>query len=133
MQKNSPDGNPIGDPQQSAQALLQAEDGAAAWWARPAEAWGCGERLLAAGAAAVADLRAAVFSELGFTTSAGAPCFLMRHCVRLRLASLQLLMQSLLQYFMNPLFMAHAKDIPAQARIHRAMHFASLIEGAMVA
>ena len=67
-----PDGNPNANPQQSAQA--QAEDGAAAWWARPAEAWGCGERLLAAGAAAVADLRAAVFSELGFTTSAGAPC-----------------------------------------------------------
>ncbi|KAK9826753.1 hypothetical protein WJX81_005483 [Elliptochloris bilobata] len=50
---------------------VQAEGGASAWWARPTEAWGCGERLLAAGAAAVADLRAAVHSELGFTTSAG--------------------------------------------------------------
>ena len=43
-----------------------------AWWARPAERWGPGERLLACGAAAVADLRAAVWEELGYSCSAGA-------------------------------------------------------------
>ncbi|KAK9866888.1 hypothetical protein WJX84_001766 [Apatococcus fuscideae] len=47
------------------------EDGAEGWWNRPAEDWGSGERLLACGAAAVADLRAAVFAELGYTCSAG--------------------------------------------------------------
>ena len=53
---------------------VMAADGfvpAAAWWHRPGEAWGEGERLLAAGAAAVADLRAAVAAELGYTCSAG--------------------------------------------------------------
>jgi len=53
----------------------QAEGGARAWWARPDAAWGAGERLLACGAAAVADLRAAVHAELGYTTSAGAPAW----------------------------------------------------------
>ena len=43
----------------------------AAWWNRPAEEWGPGERLLAAGAAVVAELRAAVREELGYSCSAG--------------------------------------------------------------
>jgi hypothetical protein len=42
-----------------------------AWWQRPVEAWGPGERLLAAASTAVADLRAAVLAELGYTCSAG--------------------------------------------------------------
>lgn len=46
-------------------------EGAAAWWQRPPEAWRPGERLLACAAAAVADLRAAVAAELGYTCSAG--------------------------------------------------------------
>ena len=95
--RDSPVENPHADPQQGAQA--QAEDGAAAWWARPSEAWGCGERLLAAGAAAVADLRAAVFSELGFTTSAGAPCFLSSTVCGLRLASHEPLRAKLVSCF----------------------------------
>ena len=41
------------------------------WWQRPAELWQPGELLLACGAAAVADLRAAVASELGYSCSAG--------------------------------------------------------------
>lgn len=45
--------------------------GAAAWWHRPDEAWGPGERLLAAAAAVVADLREAVQRELGYSCSAG--------------------------------------------------------------
>lgn len=44
---------------------------AEAWWNRAAQDWGPGERLLACGAAAVADLRAQVFAELGYTCSAG--------------------------------------------------------------
>lgn len=43
----------------------------AAWWNRPAEEWGPGERLLACGAAVVAELRAAVREELGYSCSAG--------------------------------------------------------------
>lgn len=46
-------------------------EGAAGWWQRPPEAWRPGEQLLAAAAAAVADLRAAVAAELGYTCSAG--------------------------------------------------------------
>jgi DNA polymerase eta len=41
------------------------------WWTRPPQAWGEGERLLACGAAVVADLRLAVEAELGYTCSAG--------------------------------------------------------------
>ncbi|KAL6747481.1 hypothetical protein V8C86DRAFT_1320792 [Haematococcus lacustris] len=44
---------------------------AAAWWGRPAAAWAPHERLLAAGAAVVAELRGAVARELGFSCSAG--------------------------------------------------------------
>eukprot|EP00891_Asterochloris_glomerata_P001049 jgi/Astpho2/1049/gw1.00017.35.1_t len=43
----------------------------AEWWQRPAEAWQPGERLLACGAVAVADLRAAVAAQLGYSCSAG--------------------------------------------------------------
>lgn len=42
-----------------------------AWWRRPPEAWGPGERLLACGAAVIAELRAAVRDELGYSCSAG--------------------------------------------------------------
>jgi DNA polymerase eta len=45
--------------------------GAADWWQRPPEQWLPGERLLACAAAAVAELRAAVKEELGYTCSAG--------------------------------------------------------------
>ena len=61
---------------------LKGEGDCEAWYARPKEACGEGERLLACGAAAVADLRAAVQAELGFSCSAGEPrqfsrCFLL--------------------------------------------------------
>ncbi|KAK9915303.1 hypothetical protein WJX75_007291 [Coccomyxa subellipsoidea] len=47
-------------------------DGATeAWWHRPVGAWGPGQRLLACGAAVVAELRAAVRRELGYSCSAG--------------------------------------------------------------
>ena len=52
--------------------VVQEGDAAEAWYGRPAESWAEGERLLACGASAVADLRAAVQSELGFSCSAGA-------------------------------------------------------------
>ena len=56
----------------------------AEWWQRPAEAWQPGERLLACGGAAVADLRAAVAVQLGYSCSAGGrqwphPCQLAGH------------------------------------------------------
>lgn len=41
------------------------------WWQRPPELWQAGELLLACGATAVADLRAAVAAELGYSCSAG--------------------------------------------------------------
>lgn len=41
------------------------------WWARPPPQWSPGERLLAAGASIVAELRARVEIELGYTCSAG--------------------------------------------------------------
>lgn len=44
---------------------------AADWWRRPPEAWLPGERLLACAAGVVAELRAAVRQELGYTCSAG--------------------------------------------------------------
>ena len=53
-------------------ALLQKEEDAVShWWERPAELWQSGELLLACGAAAVADLRAAVAAELDYSCSAG--------------------------------------------------------------
>ena len=42
-----------------------------AWWHRPPEEWGPGERLLACGAGVLAELRAAVREELGYSCSAG--------------------------------------------------------------
>ena len=45
---------------------------ASAWFQRPAGAWDAAEEALAWGAAIVADKRAAVLRELGFTVSAGA-------------------------------------------------------------
>ena len=54
-----------------AQSNVQEQSDTAAWYGRPAESWGEGERLLACGASAVADLRAAVQAELGFSCSAG--------------------------------------------------------------
>lgn len=52
-------------------SFFQEANSALEWYERPAVEWGDGERLLACGAAAVADLRAAVKKELGFTCSAG--------------------------------------------------------------
>ncbi|BDA43773.1 DNA polymerase eta [Coccomyxa sp. Obi] len=49
----------------------EGEGAAEAWWNRPVGAWGPGQRLLACGAAVVAELRAAVSRELGFSCSAG--------------------------------------------------------------
>ena len=43
------------------------------WFQRPASSWTDEEQLLAHGAAIVAEKRAAVFAELGFTVSAGLP------------------------------------------------------------
>ena len=53
--------------------LQEDRGGAAGWWKRPAEAWGPGQRLLACGAQVIAELRAAVREELGYSCSAGAP------------------------------------------------------------
>lgn len=52
-------------------ASLQADGTAQEWYARPEPEWLEGERLLAVGAAAVAELRLAVQNELGFSCSAG--------------------------------------------------------------
>lgn len=41
------------------------------WWKRAPEQWHSGELLLACGATAVADLRAAVAAELNYSCSAG--------------------------------------------------------------
>ena len=41
------------------------------WWKRSPEQWHSGELLLACGATAVADLRAAVAAELNYSCSAG--------------------------------------------------------------
>lgn len=49
----------------------EGEDAAGMWWKRGPEQWGSGELLLACGATAVADLRAAVAAELDFSCSAG--------------------------------------------------------------
>ncbi|CAL8468278.1 g7818 [Coccomyxa elongata] len=49
----------------------EGEGAAEAWWHRPVGVWAPGQRLLACGAAVVAELRAAVSRELGFSCSAG--------------------------------------------------------------
>ncbi len=57
--------------------LQEGRGGAAAWWKRSPEAWGPGQRLLACGAQVIAELRAAVLEELGYSCSAGElPCLL---------------------------------------------------------
>lgn len=56
-----------------ADVLQEDRGGVAGWWKRPAEAWGPGQRLLACGAQVIAELRAAVREELGYSCSAGAP------------------------------------------------------------
>ena len=58
----------------SSHGLLAAQEGEEAvadWWARAPEQWQAGELLLACGATAVADLRAAVAAELDYSCSAG--------------------------------------------------------------
>ena len=50
---------------------VQEAGGAEAWWLRSAGEWGPSEQLLACGAAAMSDLRAAVRDELGYSCSAG--------------------------------------------------------------
>ena len=50
---------------------MQEGVSAETWWQRSEEDWTEEERLLACCASAVADLRAAVKAELGFTCSAG--------------------------------------------------------------
>ena len=57
--------------------LQEDRGGAAGWWRRPAEAWGPGQRLLACGAQVIAELRAAVREELGYSCSAGAPLWVL--------------------------------------------------------
>lgn len=49
----------------------QGDDAVGAWWERAPEQWHSGELLLACGATAVADLRAAVAAELSYSCSAG--------------------------------------------------------------
>lgn len=49
----------------------EGEDAAGEWWKRAPEQWHSGELLLACGATAVADLRAAVAAELNYSCSAG--------------------------------------------------------------
>jgi len=51
--------------------MQEGEGAAEAWWRRPVGEWGSGQSLLACGAAVVADLRAAVRQELGYSCSAG--------------------------------------------------------------
>lgn len=51
--------------------IQEGDNAVADWWKRSPEQWQAGELLLACGAAAVADLRAAVAAELGYSCSAG--------------------------------------------------------------
>lgn len=51
--------------------LQEVEDAVGNWWKRSPELWQSGELLLACGATAVADLRAAVAAELDYSCSAG--------------------------------------------------------------
>lgn len=52
-------------------AAQEGEEAVADWWGRAPEQWQAGELLLACGATAVADLRAAVAAELDYSCSAG--------------------------------------------------------------
>ena len=52
-------------------AVQEADEAVADWWQRPPVLWQAVERGLACGATAVADLRAAVAAELGYSCSAG--------------------------------------------------------------
>lgn len=49
----------------------EGEDAVGEWWQRAPEQWHSRELLLACGATAVADLRAAVAAELNYSCSAG--------------------------------------------------------------
>ncbi len=49
----------------------EGDEAVADWWKRHPEQWQAGELLLACGATAVADLRAAVAAELDYSCSAG--------------------------------------------------------------
>ena len=51
--------------------LQESDTAVVDWWERSPEQWQAGELLLACGATAVADLRAAVAAELGYSCSAG--------------------------------------------------------------
>ena len=51
--------------------MLLLQDAVPGWWTRPPDLWHPGELLLACGAVAVAELRAAVADELGYSCSAG--------------------------------------------------------------
>lgn len=51
--------------------LQEGEEAVTEWWKRSPEQWHSGELLLACGATAVADLRAAVAAELDYSCSAG--------------------------------------------------------------
>jgi len=51
--------------------IQEGDEVVADWWNRHPEQWQAGELLLACGATAVADLRAAVAAELDYSCSAG--------------------------------------------------------------
>lgn len=51
--------------------VQEGNEAVADWWKRHPEQWQAGELLLACGATAVADLRAAVAAELDYSCSAG--------------------------------------------------------------
>jgi len=51
--------------------IQEGIEAVADWWKRHPEQWQAGELLLACGATAVADLRAAVAAELDYSCSAG--------------------------------------------------------------
>ena len=64
-------------------AVQEERGGAVAWWKRSPEAWGPGQRLLACGAQVIAELRAAVLVELGYSCSAGEAIVASRYIKRL--------------------------------------------------
>ena len=51
--------------------IQEGDEAVVDWWNRHPEQWQAGELLLACGATAVADLRAAVAAELDYSCSAG--------------------------------------------------------------
>ena len=51
--------------------VQEGDEAVADWWKRSPEQWKAGELLLACGATAVAELRAAVAAELDYSCSAG--------------------------------------------------------------